>query len=93
MTLIISMLLALQAPPEASAQDRLRKAVDEAKRELEAETRRLALEDKAEDEEVARARSALAKSTDELVDRTASLAGKTKELDALRTERAGLRQS
>lgn len=77
---------------EASSLDRLKHAVDDARRELAAEQERLAKEDAAEEAELTRAKENLAKLTDELVDRNGSLARKSKELEGLRTDRSKLRQ-
>jgi len=80
------------ATQEPSSLDRLRHAVEEARRELAAEQERLAKEDAAEEAELARAKQNLAKLTDELVDRNAALGKKSKDLEGLRAERTKLRQ-
>src|SRR5579862_3580557 len=93
MTLLTWVALTLAATQESSFQDRLKKAVEEARSELAAEQARLAKEDAAEDAELSRAKQLVAKSTDELVDRTGSVSRKTKELEGLRAERGQLRQT
>jgi biopolymer transport protein ExbB len=93
MTLLVWITLSLVAAQEPSSQDRLRKAVEEARRELAAEQERLAKEDAAGDSELSRAKEIVAKSADELVDRTSSLSRKTKELETLSVERGTLKQT
>jgi biopolymer transport protein ExbB len=78
---------------EPSAQDRLKRAVEDARRELSAEEERIAKEDAAEEAELARTKDKLSKLTDELVDRTGSISLKTKEQEALRLERGKLKQA
>jgi hypothetical protein len=87
MTTILFLLLLQASSQDSSALDRLRRGVDEAKRELKAETDRLAVEDAAEEAELARVRQSVAKLTDELVERSESLSRKSKELDSLRSLR------
>ena len=82
----------LACAQESSAPERLKRAVEEARRELGAEKERLAKEDAAEEAELRRAKETVAKLSDELVDRNVSLSRKSKELDASRADRAKLRQ-
>src|SRR5258708_3534508 len=93
MNLLTWIALSLAAAQEASSQDRLKKAVEEARTELAAEQARFAKEDAAADAEISRAKELVAKSTDELVDRTGTVSRKTKELENLRADRGKLRQA
>ncbi|HYE98473.1 MAG TPA: MotA/TolQ/ExbB proton channel family protein [Planctomycetota bacterium] len=85
MTALILAVVLAQEP------DRLRQALDEAKRELAAERERIRKEDEAGEAELVRARAELGKRTDELVDRTRALAAAAKDLEAVRAGRSAKR--
>jgi biopolymer transport protein ExbB len=82
------LVLVLQDPAEAA---RLQAAVDEARRELEAETLRIRKEDALQEAELAAAKAERARAADAWLEQGASLAKAAKELEALRAERAALR--
>lgn len=92
MSLLLLTVLCLAGTQEPSGTERLRKAIDEAKQELAFEKERIAKEEVVLESDLARAKGHLAGLTDELVDRTGSLARKSLELDALRSEREKLRK-
>jgi biopolymer transport protein ExbB len=72
-------------------QDPLKRAVEEARRELAFEEERIRKEDAVQEAELEKAKAERARLADAWADRSESLARKTKELEALRAERAKLR--
>jgi len=83
-------LLAMQDP---ASQDRISRALEDARRELAAERDRMHREEEALEKELKEAQAKSGALSDELVDRTVSLGQKTKTVEQLRSERARLRQA
>jgi len=92
MSLLALLVLGLVPAQEPSSQDRLKRAVEEARRELAAEGERLAKEDAAEESDLVQAKGNLSRLTDELVDLTGSVSRKSKDLAALNAEEKKLKQ-
>jgi len=80
------------AAQEVTAYDKLRRAVNEAKQELESERTRIEREDQAFREKLGRLNERLTKLADELVNRKLALANKRSKLEQLRQQRAVYRQ-
>ena len=88
--LAVSVLLGVQEP---SSPERLRKAIEDARREAEAERERFAREEEAQERELAQAVSRVERAAEELVDRAAALGRKQAALEELRGRRARLRDA